>query len=112
MTITYMNGTTMEAALLARTEKTLRVAPQGADDVLLFTYLNGAWVSEDCEPVLIEFEWQRRGRQPEISEADCVCSGELASRLIRLLLSGEEEEQTSQAPLDKILHATYGRMVV
>ena len=111
MTIQYRNGNRYEAALIARTENTIRVAPRGADDVMEFTNVNGTWVSEDCEPVQIEFEWQRRGRQPEVSEADCICSEELASRLIHLLLSGEEEA-TGTAPLDQLLEATARRMVV
>ena|SRR5579871_3405065 len=111
MTITYKNGTKMEAALLVRTDNSLRVAPKGADDVLQFTIVNGTWVSEDCEPVQIELEWQRRVRRPEVTEADCTCSQELATRLIRLLLSGEETEETNAGSSGHTLHASYRRMV-
>lgn len=110
MTIQYRDGKMIEAALVARTENMLRVAPKGSDDALEFLNVNGTWVSEDCEPVRIEFEWQRRERKPEISEADCVCSQELAARLIHMLLSGEEEP--TAAPLDKILAATANRLIV
>jgi hypothetical protein len=115
MRIQYANGTTMEAALLARTENTIRVAPQGGDDVLEFTHRNGVWISEDLEPVQIQFEWERRGRKPEISEADCVCPQDLAARLVHLLLSGEQEESEVAAsldPLETVLQAAANRMVV
>jgi len=91
MIIQYTNGEAIEGLLLARTEKTIRVATPGEDEVLEFTCVNGTWVSEDCEPVRIEFAWQRKSRRPVVTEADCICRPELAARLIHLLWSGEEE---------------------
>jgi hypothetical protein len=85
MTIQYSDGKALEAVLLSRTETTLRAAIQGADDVVEFSSINGVWVSEDCEPVRIVFEWQRRNSKRTISEADFACSQELAGRLIHLL---------------------------
>ncbi len=112
MTIQYRDGKTIEAALVARTENTLRVAAPGGDDLLEFTNINGTWVSEDCEPVRIEFAWQRPAVKADVTEADCICPEELASRLIHLLLSGEEDVAETAAPLDIILEATARRMVV
>jgi len=90
MTIHYINKKSIEGFLLARTDNTLRVSIPGADDVLEFTCINGTWVSEDCEPVRIEFAWERKSHQPEVTEADCICPRELAAHLIHLLLNGEE----------------------
>jgi len=89
MTIQYSNGRTLEAVQLSRTETILRAAIEGADDVMQFSNIHGVWVSEDCEPVQIVFAWQRAGFKKAVSEDDCICSKELAGRLIHLLYSGE-----------------------
>ncbi len=89
MTIQYLDGKALEAVLLSRTETTIRAAIENGDDVMEFSNINGVWVSEDCEPVRIVFAWQRRKFTKTISEAECVCSGDLAGRLIHLLFSGE-----------------------
>ena len=111
MTIKYANGTKIEAVIVTRRENTIRVALQGGDDVVEFTDVNGTWVSEDCEPVQIEFAWQRRERQIEYSEADFVCPQELAARLIHMLLAGEEPERETVAPANALLRAAVTGMV-
>jgi hypothetical protein len=93
MTITYSDGIAVEAVLLSRTERKMRLAVQGADDVIEVSNINGTWVSADCEPVSIEFAWQRRDRKPTISEAECCCSHELAAKLIHSLFDGVNEEK-------------------
>jgi hypothetical protein len=95
-----------------RHEHTIRVAVKGGDDLLEFQDFNGTWISEDLEPVRIDFEWQKHGRKVEVTEADCICSQELAARLIHLLLSGEEEEGQTAAPPDRFHFAELSRMVV
>jgi hypothetical protein len=94
MTINYSDGRAVEAVLLTLLESTLRVAVQGADDVMEISDINGTWVSADCEPVAIEFAWHQLDRKPKISEADCHCSHELAARLIRLLFTDSSEDTT------------------
>ena len=89
MTIQYSNGTEVEAVLLSRDGERMRVAASGGADALELVRHNGVWISEDCEPVRIRFAWQRPSRQEPVEEADCICSRELASRLIHLLLIGE-----------------------
>ena len=69
----------------------MRVAIQGTDDVAEFTNIAGAWVSEDCDLVAIEFAWQRLDRKATVSEADCCCSHELAAKLIHLLLTDSKD---------------------
>jgi hypothetical protein len=97
MTIRYAGGRTSEAVILSRTDDTMRVAIKGSDDVAEFISVDGAWMSENREPVEIEFAWQRHGRRKVIAEADCICSGELASRLVDLLLN-ESPEGRAPAP--------------
>jgi hypothetical protein len=92
-TINYSDGRAVEVVLLARTESTLLVAAQGADDVMEISDINGAWVSADCEPVTIEFSWPQLDRKPKISETDCYCSHELAARLIGLLFADGSEDR-------------------
>jgi len=92
MTITYSNGTVLEAIVLAHEEEALRVAVAGESDARTFRRIHGVWISEGCEPVAIEFAWQRHGTVNVLDEADCICSKKLASRLISMLLAGEGED--------------------
>ena len=55
MTITYPNGTVLPAVVLSRGEEEIRAIAPGCDDVLVFTRIRGTWVSEELEPVTIEF---------------------------------------------------------
>lgn len=75
------NGTVTEAVLLSRQGETLRVAVPGAADVCEFTRLGYDWITEEGEPVAIEFEWQRIAVPEVPREEDCICPQELAARL-------------------------------
>jgi hypothetical protein len=79
--------------LLSRSADTLRVAVEGHSDVSEFYAAGGAWVSEDCEAVSIQFEWERE-RQPRQapSVADCICSPELADQLMAQLVNPEGDQ--------------------
>jgi hypothetical protein len=89
MTITYSNGTVLEAIVLAHEEEALRVAVAGEGDVRTFRHIHGVWISEECEPVAVEFAWQRHGTANLLNEVDCICPKKLASQLISMLLTGE-----------------------
>ena len=102
MTLIYANGNRKEAVLLSRTENQLRVAVQGADDPLELTNVHGTWISEECEPVCVEFAWEGKTHQQILTEADCICPQELAARLIHLLWSGDDGPIHAEAPLDTI----------
>lgn len=95
MTIKYLDGRAVEAVVLSRKEATIRVAMEGADDVMEFSNIKGTWVSADCDPVQLEFAW-RDYRKPAISEANCFCSHELAARLIHLLFTDSDEDRLVQ----------------
>jgi hypothetical protein len=110
MTIHYNNGISTDALLLALDKNTLRAAVPGEPDTIEFTRINGVWVSEDCEPARIEFAWERKTPQPELTEADCICSPELAARLIHMLLAGEDEPDAAQLFPAATLHAA--RLVI
>jgi len=100
MFLTYADGSRTEAFLLARSENRIRVAIPGQDDTIELTDIHGAWVSEDCEPVRVEFAWQKKSQAEILSEADCVCSQDLAARLIHLLWAGsDEKELLAETPL-------------
>ena len=98
MTIKYADGRTMEAFILSRTDKRMWVAVKGGDDAVVLTCVNGTWISEDCKPVELEFEWQRFPRKETTSESDCICSKELAARLIDVLLSGDKDDAEQPFP--------------
>jgi hypothetical protein len=67
----------------------MRVALEGCDEAIEFYAIHGVWLTEDCEPVEVEFAWERPSDLPAVAEADCICPPEAAARLIRLLFSGE-----------------------
>jgi len=90
VTITYSNGIVLQATVLSHHQHELRAIAAGCDDVLAFNCIHGIWISEELEPVTIEFGWLRRGAHPVWSEDDCVCSKELATRLIQTLFGGGE----------------------
>ena len=92
MTITCPHGTVLEARLLSQQPNEIRAAAAGCDDTLVFTRYKSTWISENLEPVVIQFAWQRAKRFPVPSEDTCVCSKELANRLIHSLLHGYDPE--------------------
>jgi hypothetical protein len=102
MTIRYRNGSSHDAVLLMRTETMLRVALQGSDDVMELNWIVGTWVTDDCEPVAVDFAWSRLRAAGPVTEADCVCPHELAAHLIHLLYAGEEETAAKSAPLSRV----------
>ena len=93
MTITYPNGTALEAVVLSHEEHEIRAIAAGGDAVLAFTRIHGTWISEEIEPVAVEFAWQRRRKSLVTSEGDCVCPKELAARLIQTLFAGDEQDE-------------------
>jgi len=99
MTITYPNGTSLEAILLSHEGDEIRAAAPGSDDVLLFTRTHGTWISERLERVAIEFAWQRRRAFQVPAENECVCPKELAAHMISTLLNGCEPEEAAEDTL-------------
>jgi hypothetical protein len=111
MTIRYMNGPAYDAVLLAQTETTLRAALRGSEDVVELKRIADTWVTEDCEPVQVDFAWSRARAAKEITEAECICSHELAAHLIHLLYAGEEET-AKVAPMGRVEMAAEYRGLV
>ena len=95
VTITYPNRSVLKATVLSHEEHEIRAIATGCDDVLTFTRVHGTWISEEIEPVTIEFEWQRRGAPHATSEDDCVCPKNVAAHLIQRLLGGSERYEVS-----------------
>jgi hypothetical protein len=100
MIIRYSNGQAVEAVLLSRTETSMRIAPEGHDDVVELTRINDTWVSDDCEAVQVSFAWTPPVADADVKEEDCICPQELAVNLIRLLYVGDGDaaKQTVTAP--------------
>jgi hypothetical protein len=53
--------------------------------------VNGIW-TEGSELIEVGFEWQLHSSSETMSLSDCICSKELAARLILLLLTGDDDE--------------------
>jgi hypothetical protein len=75
----------------------LRVAVRGGSDVLELRQINGRWVSDDCEPVDVEFAWLRQQELPTVSINDFICPPELAAKLLHMLFSGEDDDAALSA---------------
>ncbi len=99
MTITFSDGRKKNAVILAQDAGHMRLALEGSDDVLAVAQYNGRWISEDCEPVRMGYEWEMRGPAEIPAEADCICSKDLAARMIQLLLRGSDDEAEPSVPL-------------
>jgi hypothetical protein len=99
MKIRYADGRTIEGITLSRTANTMRIAVEGSEDAAEFINVHGTWISEDCEPVTVEYG-PRRTPPSTLTEADCICPRELAARLIDLLLtdSADDEWERQAAP--------------
>jgi hypothetical protein len=98
MVLIYADGSKTEALLLARTENKIRVAIPGSDDPLELTDVRGTWVTEDCEPVRVQFAWEGKTREQILTEADCVCPHDLAAHLIHLLWCPDDEAPRTAKP--------------
>jgi hypothetical protein len=95
MTITFPDGRTIQGIVLHRTDDTLRAATRELGDIVEFHAIHGLWVSEEGEPVQIEFEWQRQPLQADLTESDFICSHDLAAMLVQLLPTDSGEEDTA-----------------
>jgi hypothetical protein len=109
MIIRYADGKAIEGVTLARTADIMRVAAEGCEDIAEFINVHGTWISEDCEPVTMEYG-PPRNAPTTLSEADFICPRALAARLIDLLSTDSAEDawdgQTApQRPLDIFLTA-------
>jgi hypothetical protein len=106
MTVKYSDGRRIEGILLTMGDSGMRVALKGSEDAVDFAFMAGTWVSENCEPVGIEFAWEQQKPKEAVSEADCICSKELAARLLHLLLSGGEANPLTMGiiPLARTTH--------
>ena len=111
MTIRYTNGQTFEAVLLSRAETTMRLAIQGHDDIVGLTLVHGTWVSDECEPVHVDFYWTARPAVSDVNEDDCLCSHEFAAHLIHLLYTGDDEVPAA-SPVPRSLMAAALHQVV
>jgi hypothetical protein len=100
MIIKYSDGRKSEGLILAPGDSGMRVAMKGGKDAVDFVFMAGGWVSEDGEPVGVEYAWEQHTLKQSVLEVDCVCSKELAVRLIHLLHSREEYDRTTDMPFN------------
>ena len=110
MQLQYRNGQIVEAVVLSQTDSVMRVMPQGFDDVVELRRINGGWVSDDCEPVVIKFSWENPA-PAALSEEDFICPPELAARLVNMLFAADEPN-AEPAPRTLTAGAAPGSVVV
>jgi hypothetical protein len=112
MNIRYTNGYQIEGVLLSRDEHSMRVAIHGSDDVLHLNEIHGTWISEDCEPVQVDFAWTRHNDMPVVTVDDCICDKELAAKLLHMLFAGDNEAEAEAAALGQSAAAPIYHQVV
>src|SRR4051812_43295150 len=83
MTITYPNGASVDALLMARGKNFVRVAVPGDHAVRTFHLVGGNWVTENGAKVQIA---RRHGAAEAPTDSECVCPKKLTSQLMSLLL--------------------------
>ena len=98
MTIKYPNGAVCEAIMLSHDQDEIRAVTAGSDDAQILRQVKGTWFSEEIEPVAIELEWHRPGRQTTSAVKDCICSKQFAACLIHRLLTGSDDDAPVQSP--------------
>jgi hypothetical protein len=91
MKIRYQDGTTFEGVTLFRSQQTMRVVVKGGDDVMELNNIRGTWVSDDCEPVMLETGLPNKFAA-DYSDESFICSQALAEHLVSLLFieSGDD----------------------
>jgi hypothetical protein len=98
MTITYADGTVVEALLLSFKEPVLRLAVAGDDDVRVFTHVDTAWRTEDGQKVQVKPSWLADRPMPVPEESHFICSEGVARQLICNLMSGSETQGAGANP--------------
>jgi hypothetical protein len=98
VTITYADGTAVEALLLSSEKHVMRLAVAGDDDVRVFTYIDGVWRAEGGQQVQFKYSWQNDRRAPVPEESHFVCSEEVARKLIGNLMNGSEMQADDASP--------------
>lgn len=99
MRIWYQNGAILEGVMLHRTEESMRVAVKGRDDVMDVHNVHGTWVSDECEPVIMEIGASYKTGM-EYSDEEFICPRSLADQLISLLVEDSADDMLDeQTPL-------------
>jgi len=99
MTITYADGTAVEALLLSSEEPVLKLAVAGEDDVRVFTCIDGTWRAENGQQVQLRYAWQNNRPATVPEESHFICSAELARQLIGNLMNGSEMQEGGANPI-------------
>ncbi len=94
ITIKYLGGKTIEGVVLALYGTMMRVAVQGSDDTVQFTFIHGTWASEDFGPVEIQF-----ASQGPASEEDGICPNVLAEKLVQILRRDDCDNMLPMLPV-------------
>ena len=83
--INYRNGRVLQAVILSFGDQLMRVAIKDSDDAAEFRLINGAWISEDCEIVRLEFA--SGGARVDIQDdfLDAVLRAEVSSQPVRVM---------------------------
>ena len=78
----------------------MRVAIEGCDDSLDLKRIDGVWVTEDCDPVEVDFAWDRgASAETVVTEVDCICPAELATRLVDMFLHPRRDDVPTETEL-------------
>jgi hypothetical protein len=91
MTITYADGTVVEALPISFQAPVLRLAVAGRDDVRVFECIEGLWQTEDGEQVQLRYPPRNEVPAPTPEESHFICSAAVARQLMNNLLLNSSE---------------------
>ena len=94
MIIYYRDGRTAEGLILKLEDSILRMAMKGSADVETFTKINGSWISDDGQPVVMRLAREAPIAPAPVSLDDFICPPALASYLVQMLREAEPDTLT------------------
>ncbi|MCX6627646.1 MAG: hypothetical protein NTW28_08465 [Candidatus Solibacter sp.] len=97
MTITYADGTAVEALLLSFEEGVLRLAIAGDDDVRVFSCIDGVCRAENGQQVQLKYSQNDR-TAPASEESHFICCRKVGRQLIGNLMNGSEVQDAGTDP--------------
>jgi len=98
MTVTYPNGTQVQCLFLSEEGDVFQVAVTGDNDLRVFRRVDGAWRTEDGQPVQLSYDKKVDAASQTPDESHFTFPSELGQQLISRLMNSPEEPEGTPRP--------------